>query len=75
MVGALDPRARSATITHPGPMGLRRLSPDPIRTSRHQAPPIHDHLPTTAGGDREGTVSPKPDLLGSGFFMANHYGT
>jgi len=74
MVAAPAPRARSATITHPGPMGLRRLSPDPITTSQHQAP-VHDHLPTTAGGEPEDTVSPKPDLLGSGFFMANHNGT
>jgi len=55
-------------------MGLRRLSPDPITTSQHQAP-VHDHLPTTAGGEPEDTISPKPDLLGSGFFMANHNGT
>jgi hypothetical protein len=55
-------------------MGPRRISPDQIRTSRHQAP--HPRPPaSTAGGDREGTVPPKPDLLGSGFFMANHYGT
>ena len=50
MVGALDPRARSATITHPGPMGLRRISTNRIRTSRHHDPPTHPSTTTSQHG-------------------------